>query len=1016
MLILCLIGLQSVLAQSREVSGIVTSADDGLSIPGVSVIIKGTTIGTTTDFDGKYTIATEEGQTLVFSFVGMKTTELPANTDVINLVMRSESIGMDEVMVVAYGTTKKSSFTGAASSVGSDELTKSASSDVIQSMQGKIAGVSVVSTTGKTGETAKIRIRGVGSYGADSDPLYVIDGIPGAPMPNSEDIASMTILKDAAASSLYGSRAANGVVVITTKQGKKGETKFSVQYKKGISQLTTGEFETLGAADFYAKSWEGLYNKARYVDEKDVASSAAYANTELRGAVGFNPYNLDNPYDDKGKLKDNAQLMYDEDWQDALFRTGETDAFDFSASGGSEKISFYFSGSYYNEKGISIEDDYKRYTAKVNVSSQINERLKIGVNTTMKHSESKDLGDSASENNGFYNMNTFSAITPIFQLDDNFKPVVDANGNKVYNYKNKIANDYNPIGLYHANARGTKANYIFFSPYADVKLAKDLMFNTKMAVRYGNGSEFSFNNPFHGAGPSDGGNSYKESWESQRITTSNYLTYNKSFGDHGLNFMLGSEYESYEYHELAARGTGYPLNKASIELSIAQKPAMIYSRTLEDALISYFAQVKYDYKDKYYSSFSYRRDGSSKFGSANRWGNFWSVGGSWRINQESFMEDLSFVDDLKLRASYGINGTEAIDRYKYDDLYSMGSNYNDQSGLTHTQLPNPELGWEENATFNIGVDFAFLSKYKATLEYYNKQTSDLLMQQPISGTTGFTEKTVNIGAIENKGFEFSFDAELMSTQDFRWDASFNISYNQNEWTELPQDEIIDGSKRYAVGKGRYNFYLKEWAGVDKTNGNPLWYMNEKDADGNLTGEKVTTSSYTAASYYDFGDATPNVFVNLSNSFSYKGFDLSFQIYGAFGGQIYDDLTATTMHGGSKPGRQLNQKVMNSWSESNTNTDVPMYIYNTKNNAEKMSSRFLSSSDFVRLKSVNLAYTVDNDKTKKYGVSNLKFYFLGENLFTVTNFEGYDPEVALTGRVGYTLPNLKKFTFGVKLDF
>jgi len=1009
MLVLCLIGLQSVLAQSREVSGIVTSADDGLSIPGVSVIIKGTTIGITTDFDGKYTIPAEKGQTLVFSFVGMKTTELLADKDVINLVMKSESIGMDEVMVVAYGTAKKESFTGSAAVVKKDDIVK-VSGGVAQAIQGKVAGVQVIGDD--------IRIRGYGSFKASGDPLYVVDGIVGAPTPNTEDIEAFTVLKDASSTALYGSRAANGVIIITTKRGKKDQKpQFNFKYQHGVHKIIDPDYDLMNAQEHFQTTWKGIRNQEL---NKGVSNDAAI--TEAHSSIvnkynGNNPFNMDTPLDNNGMLRDDAALLYSTDWQDAGLQDGSYNQYDLSVTGGSDKSSYYWSLGYKDYEGLAKIDKDEQFSTLFNFSSNLTDNIEVGVNSNLKYKTFKGAyTEKANENNLIYVTRVLTPVAPLYQqekvmADDGtwtYIDALDANGQRQYDWTNPNYKDYNPIGQMKVDPSSGYGYRMFVAPWIRVKLAEGLSFYGNAAARLNTDKEKSVGNALHGSSAGDGGMSTKESMHSRKFNTHGSFTYKFDLNeDHHFEVLAGAEMEDYTYEWFSASTVGYPLGDVSDELSIGQKPKYTYSSTTETGVLSFLSQVKYNYLDRYYIDGSFRRDGSSKFGENKRWGNFWSVGASWRVSEESFLKDVEWVDNLKFRVSYGVTGTDAIGSYKYGDYYSLGSNYNRQTGIVHSSLPNPNLGWEQNNSLSTGIEFALFNTLSGSLEFYNKKTTDLLFNVPKAYTTGFDEIFMNIGEMQNRGVEFELSNVNIQNDTFTWTTSITATYNKNTIESLPQDEIINGSKRYRVGGSLYDYYIRKWAGVDANNGDALWYKK----DGS------TTNDYDDADKFNVGRSVPDVVASMSNSFTYKGFDLSFQIYASIGGKVYDGAYASLMHDGSDKVSQLSTDALKSWKKKGDKTNVPKYVYESSAKSNSMSTRFLYDGTFVKLKNISLGYKLPKHIVSRFGLKSARVFGTVDNLLTISDFKSGDPEMRLSGNgVNYKFPNTTTWRVGASIKF
>ena len=947
MLILCLIGLQSVFAQSREVSGVVTSADDGLSIPGVSVIIKGTTIGTTTDFYGKYSLnVPKSGTVLVFSFVGLTTQEVTISGPTLNVVMESESIGMDEVMVVAFGTAKKSSFTGAAATISKDEIVNT-TGGIVKAVQGNIAGVQVIGDD--------IRIRGYGSFTADGDPLYVVDGVIDAPRPNDEDVENFTVLKDAAATALYGSKAANGVIIMTTKRGKSDQKPtFTAKLSRTISNSIDPDYDFMDSGDQFGYAWRGLVNQ-QVQNGSTRADAVVFANANIESEFsGHNPYNMANPFNDDGSLKSNAKLLYSTDWYDELIKASIKDQAYFNVSGGSDKTTFSLSFTGEDYEG-TVDNSYsKDYSIDMNLTTEINKYFTMGARVRGSYYSGSSTYQTSGAESNFYNMGrVLSPVIPLYQKDkvDNgdgtwsYEDKLDVAGKKMYNYTNPQYNGYNPVGLMELDYDKTFQYKLYASPWVKINPFKGFEFYGNVATRYNTEKSDYYQNNQSGSGATVGGLSQKSTWHSRKLSTLAQVSYEFNLNeDHHFRVLAANTTEQYRKYDFEASMKDLPMGQISQELNggteVASNPE---SETLEIANIAYLSELKYDYLDKYYTSFSFRRDGSSKFGSDNMWGNFWSVGASWRMSEENFIQNADFIQNLKLRGSYGVTGTDAIDSYMAGNYFTLGNNYDKKLGLVHTALPNKDLGWETSYQFSAGLEFEIFNRLRGEVDIYNKDTKDLLLEVNIPVTTGFNTVFKNIGEINNKGIEVSFSHKNIDTDNFKWTSRVTFSYNKNEIISLPNGDPIDaGSKRYEEGKSLYDFYMRDWAGVDAETGAAMWYKDVVDENGIVTG-KETTTSYDDASKYFVGRSVGDMMGALSNNISYKGFDLSFQFYYSLGGNVYDGAYAAAMSDGSEGVLQASKDALGAWSPTNKDSDIPINIFN-----KMRVPKSFSSHDKVRI--------------------------------------------------------------------
>jgi TonB-linked SusC/RagA family outer membrane protein len=1010
--------LPAMVAQQKAITGIVKATEDGLPIIGATVQVKGTTLGTSTDVNGKYQLLVPDGSVLEFRYVGMKNKEVIVGTsNTVDVTLDYDLLGVDEVVVVAYGVTKKESYTGAASVVKSDALSKTPTISIAKALQANAAGVQVVNTSGSSTAEPTIRIRGIGSITASSDPLWVVDGVVGATQPNINDIETITVLKDAASSSLYGSRAANGVIMVTTKRGTSGKTIFSYSGKQSYQWRTTNNFQMLNSGEFFQKEWEGLYNY-RINGGSTAAVAATYANTNVVARAGKNPFDISNPIADDGSVKPEAKLMMDESWFDLAHRTGSIMEHNLSASGGDEKTKFYFSGTYYNLKAITKPDELKKMMGHINVTSQVGKNVKVGYTATMNYQMGNTVKNITNGSGTGYSAYAYPNNVPLYELDANFKPKLDVNGVPLWNWFNLVSKDYNPIAQTILDPRDNRSSSVFNSINLNWTLIKDLVFDTKVSGRLTNFNSDEFRNPFHGDGKAYGGSSDKNQNDTRMYMTTSTLTYNKNlFSNHTLNFLVGYETEYYIQKTLNASGQGYDV-PFSDELSIAAKPFGIGSGTTENAMISYLSRLNYSIADKYYISGSYRRDGSSRFSPTTRYADFWSVSGSWRINQESFLSGISWLNDLKIRASYGTSGNQAIPEYAYYPTFGLGSVYNYNVGMTHNSLSNYGLTWEKNKETNIGIEFGIFNKLRGTVEYFDRNTDGLLLDRPLSPSVGFTSKLENIGGMNNRGFEVELRSTNITATNFIWLTDFNISHYKNKITALSQPEIINNNKRWVVGNSLYEWYLREYAGVDPADGKATWYKDVLDAGGNPTGERVITKNYSESSRYQLGKSIPDYYGSITNTFTlFKDISLSFQLYWSLGGKIYNTLMQQTMTDGSKYGLQLNKKVLDSWKKPGDITDVPQFVYSNSTQSSATSSRFLEDGSFMRVRNINLTYSLPKTLATKIKLEGASVFINGDNLFVLTKFQGNDPEQGLSGTSATNLvPNVRTLTFGVNISF
>lgn len=1026
------------MAQNRTITGTVTGKEDGRPIPGVTVIVVGAQGSTQTTANGSFTISVGASATgLEFKSLGYitQTARIGSGT-VVNVSLTEDTQDLSEVVVVAYGTVKKENFTGAASVVAAKNFENRPNTSLQKALQGAAAGVQVTSVSGQPGAATQIRVRGVGSISASSEPLYVIDGIAvsssGSDLTsvaqtadvlsslNPNDIETVTILKDASAAAIYGSRASNGVVLITTKQGKAGATKFSASVTGGVASQAVEKHEVLNAQEYFKLYFDSYYAQRIAANlAPDAAATAANALVIARltqaGAGGTrvnNPFNTLNPFTSSGALAPGASLLYDTNWRDEVLRQGVTKDVNVSASGGTEKLKYYVSGGYFDQKGIVIGSDFRRFSGKFNLNNTVNDFFSFGINNTLSNSAQNTPAGAGGGANPVRFADLAANIYSLYVRDANGNPVLDVNGNRVYNYVNPVSPDFNPVGLNELDQYLTKLTRITSSPYAEVKFLKDFTARSTVSLDYTAVRENQFYNMEHGNGVAPKGRGYRYAKEDITTTFINTLTYNKSFGSHNVNVLLGQEAYKNKFDNVTAMATGYGF-PGQTELISASTPGTASSSYTEARFDSYFSRLNYDYASKYFLSASFRNDGFSAFGPSKKWGDFWSVGGAWRISQENFMKSFTFINDLKLRASYGVRGNNTIGRYAAQGLYALGGAYEGLSGMSYSQLANDDLSWEKDKTSEVALEFSVLNRrLSGEISYFEIIKDGLLFAKPLSRTTGFSSINTNLAAIQNTGVEVTLNAVPVRTTDVNWNISFNIARIKNQVNTLTQNEVVNGTKLFRVGDDMNQWYLREYIGIDAADGRPMWYKD--DANGN----KVSTKVYSEAKQYTgFGSSLPKFTGGLSNNLSYKDFDFSVFTYFSIGGKVYDNLYASLMHNGINPGQQMSRDVLNAWSSTNTTSTVPRFLPASNTDlSNSSSSRFLFDGTYMRVKNVTLGYTLNKDWANKAKLSNVRLFVMAENPFTLAKHKGFDPEASIAGLSDNDIPNIKTFSAGLTVGF
>ncbi|MAU26502.1 MAG: SusC/RagA family protein [Muricauda sp.] len=1007
---LCIATVQS---QEKTVTGNVTD-QNGLALPGANVVVKGTTTGVQTDFDGNYTISVAEGQVLSFSYLGYTTKEVTVGAQsTINVTLEEDAQALEEVIVTAYGTSTKEAFTGSASVVGAKDLEIRTVTSPIAAIEGRATGVQFTSAQGP-GSSPGIVIRGVGTLNGDTDPLFIVDGVQyegSLNTINQEDIESFTILKDAASTSLYGSRAANGVVIITTKSGTKGggiQVNASMQY--GLVSASQWQFyDEVTPGQYYETMWEALKNSSAGGGDPAFASANIYDN------LGYNPFNVPNDQivGVNGQLNPNAQVIYQSlDWYDFLSRTGVRKNYNVNVSGGGENNKVFFSASYLDEESFVITSGYERLTTRLNAEFDVSDRITIGgsANVTIEEFTAPSSAGTGSIVNPFGFAKNIGSIYPVFVNDLEGNIVRDVFGDPVFDNGEGFP-EYNigsrPISQgRHAlqelllNDERDNNNTYGFRFYADWEILEGLNLRVNYGRDINDGVEKEYENAVIGDAQPDGRFS-DERFRRQVENFNQILTYRKSFGNHNLDLTLGHESFDRTFSDIDGLKTIQAAN-GIFELDNFSNIVSLGGSSTRKSIEGYFSRLNYNFDNKYYISGSIRRDGSSVFDRETRWGTFYSVGGSWRIDQEDFLQNSSVINRLKLRASYGEVGNDDLgDFFLSQPRFSITSNAGDPA-IIFTDIGNSELQWETIENFDVALEFALFNNFlEGSVEYYKRNSSDLLYLLPIAPSNGLNEVPVNVGDMFNSGWEVSLTTHLINTGDFRWDLTLQGSTFKNEITSLPAP-FIDDEQRWAEGRSRFDFFILRTAGVDPATGDQLFLQYELDEDGNsvpvrdANGEIATTNDWQDTERAYTGDSSiPDLLGSVANSLSYKGFTLDFLINYGIGGKILDFGYAAMMHSGNY-GSSFHPDILNAWRQPGDVTNVPRLENGNPNLVRTASDRFLTDASFWALRNVNLGYTFESTIAEKLGLDNLRISVTAENLYTNSKRNGLNPQFELEG--------------------
>lgn len=1016
------LALTLALAQDREVSGRVTAADDGAALPGVNVVLKGTTNGAVTDSDGQFKLSIPaSGSVLVFSFVGYTNTEVVVGSQsLLDVQLAPDITQLSEVVVVGYGTQLKQDLTGNIASLKGDVLQNIPVPTFEQAMQGRAAGVFIEAGNGKLGQGIKVRIRGSSSVSAGNQPLYVIDGIPmtfssqssfnGQTNPltdiNPADIASIEILKDASASAIYGSRAANGVVMITTKRGKSGATKFTAGYQTGVSEAT-GHREWLNTEEFvelFTESNEGLTNSL----------------IRRFNRYGADPLSLTTPSSNNTPHESwatpGAPGYVDTNWEDRVFRKGTMNQLDLSGTGGTDKTKFFVSASYSDQNGILIGNRFKRLSGRVNLDHQATDKLAMGLNFSLNRS----LNFRLSDDNAFSTPLQAVALSPMTPSIDPRTGLISGTLNPETGLPNtNFPIYYNPIIDTEASSRRASVFRNFGSAYASYKISKNLTFRSEMGYDLLNQHEERYFGRAASRNTGSPGGESGDYWTQVfNFSTNSFFQYAKTFSDdHMLEAIAGMSYQESNTEFGTATGIQVPSDSYKLVVSAATISAGS-SQEEGFSFLSYFARANYKFKNKYLIGLSGRVDGSSRFGSNNRYGFFPAASVGWVLTEEGFLSSVGALEFLKLRASYGVVGNAEIGNFAAAGLYAGDGHVGGVPGQRPFRLANPDLGWEQTAQLDIGVDFGlFDNRITGEIDYYQKSTTDLLLDVNLPGPAGYRTQTQNVGSLENKGFEFVLNTENFVGA-FKWSTSFNIAANRNKIKDL-DGQLIQGDFLSVAKEGEAIgiFYGPKFTGVDPANGDALYAVRNPD------GSMGTTNDYDAATFMKIGNPNPDFIGGLTNNFSYKGIDLSILFQGVFGNQVYNGGGKFMSANGDFFDNQTRDQLKR-WQNPGDVTNVPQARLNAGNGTGE-SSRYVSDAGYVRLKTVTLGYKVPSTVTNKLKLSSMRVYASAQNLLTFTKYEGWDPEVNADSYAGnninqgidfYSAPQAKTITFGINIGF
>jgi len=1050
------------LAQTKVVSGTVVYAGDDEPLAGATVLPVGGGQGTATDIDGNFTLTVPSSVTKVtISYVGMISKTLPAAEGMKVSLDNSEN-NLDEVMVVAYGTAKKSAFTGSATVINNEAIEKTQVSNVLNALSGKVTGMQMSNASGAPGASApSIAIRGFSSINAGNDPLVIVDGTPftgDMNTINANDVESMTVLKDAASTALYGARGANGVIMITTKRAKLGEAKVTVDAKWGVNGRAQQDYDYItDPAQYYEAYYSALYNYARMPTEKiggyqglgyDNTQAFQWANANMiessANGLGYNVFTVPTGQyliGSNGKLNPNATLgrivnyqgadyyLTPDNWMDETYKHSLRQEYNVSITQGNEKNNFFASVGYLGNEGIVIaKSDFKRFTARLAADVQAKPWLKVGGNINYTHVDMNSMdseGESSSTGNIFAAATQIAPIYPLYVRDGQGNIMTDKIGLEMYDYgdgtnaglKRPVFSESNAVSDAILNKSTADANIFMGNIYAEIRFLKDFKFTTNNSMNLQEVRNTSVTNPYYGQYAILNGIVGKSHSRNIDHTFQQLLNYTHTFaGKHNVDIMAGHEYYKQKSYALSGQKHNM-LDPNNDELAGAVVDDSSDSYTSEYNNEGWIFRGMYDYDGKYFGQASFRHDASSRFHTDHRWGNFWSIGGAWIISKESFMEDFTWIDFLKFKAAYGDQGNDNIGNYRYTNTYSLVNAVN-TPGLLSGSKGNPDITWEKNGNFSTGVEFAFLnSRISGNLEGFYRTTKDMLMYFPLPTSYGYGGYYANVGNMMNGGVSLELTGTPIKTRDFSWVISANITWQKNKITSLPDErktmtvqkiddngnvkEINGFSNGYnflGEGEAMYSYYTKKYAGVEPETGLPLYYKSLRDEKGNFTGEVELTNVFDEATDYVVDVCPPQWFGGFNTQFQYRDFDLSLQFNYQIGGKVYDGGYARLLGAPTSTagkGQNIHADALKAWTPENTGSDIPRFVFNDEYAAQN-SSRFLTNASYLSLENINFGYTLPAKITRKAFIDKVRVYLTCENVWVWSKRQGLDPRQSFTG--------------------
>ncbi len=1043
----------------RTISGVVTS--DGEALVGVSVVVKGTTNGTVTDIDGNYSLSVpDDAKTLVFSYVGFTPQEKEiGSSNSMNVTLVVDDLVLNQVIVTAYGSQTKREITGSVTSVQSDDIEKIQSSNVVQGLTGKIAGVQIIAQDGQPGEAPSIRFRGIGSINASSEPLYVVDGVPFNGNINSiapQDIESMTFLKDASANALYGSRGANGVIIVTTKKGKKSGLEVTLDMKIGRNDRMVKDYDIITDPGQYYEVWYdrnriGLLNTNPDLSAADAAAQAA-AEVVSGGefSLGYNNYDVadDQLIDpNTGRLNSSANLLYQDLWADELFEPSTRKETYLSIRSKTDKVGSFFSVGYLDDAGFALQSGFERITGRGAIDFDVNDAISVGGNINYANTQQDAPVQNVASNtysNLFSWARNVAPIYPVYGRDESGNFIRDANGDRVFDFGESgdgipgvrpYGAFNNPVATSLLDIDKNSYDNLSARTYAHINFLEDFTFSYVFSVDYVGGNVTAFSTPIGGDASGVNGRLTTTSNKATTVVHQQLLNWRKEFGDHSVAVLLGHESNQYDFSLLRAQKTEALLTNLAV-LNNATNVQYAEGYEKEYTVEGFFSRLNYDFRSKYFINASFRREGSSVFHPDNRWGNFFGIGGAWDLSQESFLEGADWLSSLRLKASYGQQGNDAIlyedinrtivgdqdnrNYYAYVDQFDVVNAGGGVPGVSFVGLGNPDLVWETSSNTNVGFEAGlFKNRVNVNVEYFIRKVEDLLFYNPLPLSEGRGAFPDNVGDMQNKGIEISLDATVIQKPDFSWSLSWNGTAYNNEITRLPQEFIDDPNAarfRLEEGRSRYDYHMREFAGIETETGDAQWFMDELDDDGNPTGSRITTTEYNDATEYFIGkSAIPDLYGGFSTGFNIKGVTLDIDFAYQLGGYGFDGVYQSLLGSAPDVGNNYHKDVLNSWTPENTSASIPrLDVFDTQN--DNTSDFWLIDASYLSLQNIVLGYQLPASMFDNIGIAGIGLYASASNVYLWSKRQGYDPRLSVNGLASNEYSVMRSMSFGANIKF